>query len=119
MTDVVMLLAGAGLVLVGVGITSTQPYDWLDGARQKAADDFGVKPMISPTQAFPLNHFRYIRVEQPRYWTQSAALRRDVSVLNATDSADPALRRAAVYDVVRNNRRINSRKFGEKHFYTT
>jgi hypothetical protein len=116
--DYVMLLAGAGIVLVGIGIGSAAPYDWLDGARQKVMEDFGVQPIISPTQAFPLNHYKFIRVEQPRFWTQSAALRRDASVLNATDASDPAMRRAAVYDVVRNNRRINSLKIGEKHSFT-
>lgn len=106
------------MVLIGVGIGASTPYDWLDGARQKVQEDYGGGPIISTTPAFPLNHFRFLKVEQPRHWTQSAALRRNASVLNATDDADPAMRRAAVYDVVRNNRRTNSLKMGEKHFYT-
>ncbi len=115
-----MLATGAGLLAVGIGLTGSSAQDWRDGARQKIAEEYNAGiPILSNTPSFGLNHFRYIRVEQPRYWTQSATLRKKANILNAADADDPAVRRAAIYDIVRNNRRTNSLKFGERVQFST
>ena len=117
MGDIVMLVAGAALVAIGVGMGSRQPrYDWLDSGRQKMVEDFGLSPEYrSVMNSFPINATRYEVIENSNHWSVAPEKSRRAYILNAADS--DAMNEAAAYDITINNRRQGSKRYGVRWQY--
>jgi hypothetical protein len=117
MGDMVMLLTGAAMVAVGIGFgTRAESHDWLDGGRQKIVQDYGVTPDFrSVSNSFPINAMNYVNVENSEHWATAPERSRRTYVLNAADSADGTMNQAAAYDIVMNDRRRNTKRYGIRY----
>lgn len=118
MADIVLLLSGAALVVVGIGLGSSTHYDWLDSGRQKIVEDWGVSPDYRGVSgSFPLNSMNYANVENSQHWAIGPERSRDAYILNAADSHNASLRDAAAYDITINNRRRQTKRYGIRYPY--
>lgn len=107
-----MLFTGAAVMFIGAGLSRKEPYDWLDTPRQQMVERYGgafrETEVMVPMTIYPIQE----AVENRNNWTQSATHHRRSHTLNATESNDYMVRRAAVLDTVHKNRRWYSRKMG-------
>jgi hypothetical protein len=117
MGDIVMLVAGAALVVVGMGMGRRRhTYDWLDSGRQKMIEDWGLPTDYrSVSASFPLNALKYEIVENPSRWSVAPERSRRNFILNAADTDE--MNEAAAFDIAINNRRRNTKKYGVRYTF--